>query len=269
MRARAGNIRLMIARWIVELKYVQDEARIYEDNSFSEIVKVWQKISNTDSGKLKTSYTIEIEDNDDYIEVMRKEGIDYFRLATWEENKKKVKLGRQFNVSGFNLILRHVLFRLVRNEGFILHGSSAVDDTGKLHIFMAKSGGGKSTTARQVLISRRFRPVSDDLLVILRENGNFVCYSTGLLEKNSLPVNFRFDKFVLYEINKNDKFSLSPVSRNSDKLRIILNQVWFETELTNSSTTKLIFRFAEESQLNRLSLPLGYAKLAEKIYETL
>lgn len=264
-RIEIDRLTIRVGIWNVSVRYFQQEKRVFADKIMDEIREVWKNTLAGTTQLLRADFTIEIHDDDDVIPVKREGGYDFFRMAIWDTKRKRVILGRHFNISGFNFTLRSVLYRLLGTKGFVLHGSSAVDPTGKLAIFSAYSGGGKSTTMQTLLQNKKFRQVSDDLLLFVAEKNKFVCYPTGLLEKNVLPQIGRYTHFQVYDLHKNKKFGITPIPKTTAKLKILMKQIWFENEDQSPEVIRKIFTFAENTSVSRLDMPLHYVQIGDYV----
>ena len=102
------------------------------------------------------------------------------------EYKKKNVIRTSYTISKTQLviIMREVLQMLLsRNNGVVLH-ASAVEVNGKAYIFFGDSGAGKSTS--MLMLKDKFRPLSDDSIVLRKTNGVYMAYQTPFQEKNEV-----------------------------------------------------------------------------------
>ncbi|KKS98409.1 MAG: hypothetical protein UV73_C0002G0123 [Candidatus Gottesmanbacteria bacterium GW2011_GWA2_43_14] len=81
------------------------------------------------------------------------------------------------------IIIRTILQNLLaENKGFIFHGSAVyIDD--QAHIFLGKSGAGKSTILR--LLAEKCLPLADDTLIIKKEKNNYFLYQAPMIDKQA------------------------------------------------------------------------------------
>ncbi len=71
-----------------------------------------------------------------------------------------------------------MIHRLGCGQGLEVHGVGIVDEAGRGHLFLGHSGAGKSTTARLWIGQPGVRILSDDRIVLRRENGHVRMYGT-------------------------------------------------------------------------------------------
>lgn len=96
---------------------------------------------------------------------------------------KEKAVGIPYSVSTNHIayiLLTLLVNHLAQQSAFILHASSNVHND-ELNVFVAPSGGGKSTIMR--LLSQRFKSYSDEYLVIAKRQGTYVGTPLGLPEK--------------------------------------------------------------------------------------
>lgn len=89
------------------------------------------------------------------------------------------------------LVLMH---RLALGEGVELHALGLIDDDGSGYLFLGHSGAGKSTTARLWMRHPGVRLLSDDRIIVRRDEGKFRMYGTpwhgdaGVASQGSAPL---------------------------------------------------------------------------------
>jgi hypothetical protein len=71
-----------------------------------------------------------------------------------------------------------MIHRLACGQGLEVHAVGIVDDLGRGHLLLGHSGAGKSTTARLWLAQPNVRILSDDRIVLRRQNGQIRMYGT-------------------------------------------------------------------------------------------
>jgi len=114
---------------------------------------------------------------------------------------------------------------LALSQGLLLHGAGIVRNNGA-YLFLAVSGGGKSTVAR---ISRRYRALSDDIVAVRKIKGKFLAFATPwkqgacacLKSRDSAPVK------AVFFLKKSRKASFRPLRPEKALSRILSTQLHF------------------------------------------
>ncbi len=108
------------------------------------------------------------------------------------------------NIYSFDSFLRcYFSYILNKTDGLLVH-SSCINVNKKTFLFVAKSGGGKSTIAK---IFSGFNVLSDELVALRIIKNNIFVYSTpfwGEIESNSKE-SFKFKLNKIFFIKKSDK----------------------------------------------------------------
>lgn len=138
--------------------------------------------------------------------------LPYFHI----KNNKRLVTYYYINHHIFQHILDFILKKLLNESpGFILHASS-VATNGKADIFLAPSGGGKSTIIK--LMSDKYRKIGDDNIFIRKYNNEFFVFQTPFEEKNRLNKNNSGYKLNdVYFLKKSEIFKVSKI-KNKDQI---------------------------------------------------
>jgi len=108
-------------------------------------------------------------------------GISYFAYF-FSQNGKTIGIPYSASTSHIAyIILKLLLTQLSKQSAFILHASSNIFHN-KLLVFVAPSGGGKSTIT--TLLDSKFPSFSDEYIVIKKQGTSYVGALLGLKEKN-------------------------------------------------------------------------------------
>lgn len=243
---------LRIASFVIRVKFLPTEHVWFKRTTISNFLSLWK---NMLVDKAPTNFTLELEYGPK----------DYPGLI-WNYDKKVVSMKGLQGMWAFQAALRHLLMYLVKGAGFVFHGSAVADKQSRLHIFSARSGGGKSTTARWMSM-QGWKILTDDLVVFMKQKGKWVCYSSGFVEKQFLPTYFKIDNYRIYFVNKALAVKKTRPKTSAEKLQLILKQVWMLDGLIDEQTYKMVAAFTGGVEVFNLELPLKPKKLLEVLNE--
>ena len=148
------------------------------------------------------------------------------KYETLAYEKQKNRLIFSYGVQEYIIfsIIRNEILRLMGNHGFVLH-CSAVEYKREVYIFLAPSGGGKSTIA-SLLHSKEIRKYSDDSCIIRKQREGFRVYQAPIEEKNRiLPRKYGFPIKGIYFIKKSKKNRIQLIDGLGECQKFI-KQIW-------------------------------------------
>ncbi len=125
----------------------------------------------------------------------------------------------------FSSFLMQILLRtLGKKNAFILH-SSSVKIGDNANLFMAFSGGGKSTIMK--FLSDKYSSLGDDSVIIKKEAGKYYMYQTPAIEKEwwIKKGSARYDLGTLYFINKSESMFEEDLADKDKALFKLMNQL--------------------------------------------
>jgi len=175
----------------------------------------------------KPHFTIDVTTRENVETIVRKKEGKYFVNYYEEKNKSKGITYYFISRLQFELIIRKVMHNLLEsNDGFLLHASGSVIDN-KAYLFLADAGGGKSTIAR--LLLNHYTRLSDDTVVIRKQNSKFYVHRTPLREKRpqseKMPGMFPLGK--IFFIHKNPELQIEKLEDKEIILSKFLKQGFF------------------------------------------
>jgi len=106
-----------------------------------------------------------------------------------------------------------MMHRLALGEGVELHALGLVDRDGRGYLFLGHSGAGKSTTARLWMAEPGVKLLSDDRIILRKQEGNFWMHGTpwhgdaGVASAGSAPLS---SVFLLEQAPQNQILPLAP-----------------------------------------------------------
>ena len=191
-------------------------------------------------GRKKIDYTIRVCDENN-IQIVRLPKANR-NLVHFYENDDNRCLTTFYHVGiyQFQIVLRVVANKLLaKNRGFLLHGSTNLIH-GKAHIFLARSGGGKSTIME--LLNPEYEGIADDTIIAKNEGDSFYAYQTPFIERRSWikKTPNRYEIGGIYFLHKKPEFSLNKIIKKNYLSERILKSVWFDIDFPRQNVNRTI-----------------------------
>ena len=165
--------------------------------------------------------------NEAEAEVIRfeKNNTEYTTLLRRVSNKKIIT-NYYISTYQFEIILKEVLFSLLKGaHGFAIH-SSTIEVDGKAYLFLGPSGAGKSTIAE--LLYRKYRVLNDDITMLRRIGSKYYAFQTPFIEKvwwvKKTQQLYEVKKVFL--INKSKRFYAEKIKNKELIINIVLSQIF-------------------------------------------
>lgn len=175
----------------------------------------------------KIDYIVEIQERLHAGIILNKKKDQHFsyHLKYMEEINDKY-LVSYYDSFYYQIIMKHVLQKLLnKNGGLMLHASAVLFNT-TAYLFLGKSGAGKSTA--KGLLSKKFKPLSDDFSIVRQEKGKLYYYQTPFLEKELIN-NISYQRLSLkrlFFLKKSEYFSIIKLDDTKIKLdELISNSI--------------------------------------------
>lgn len=144
------------------------------------------------------------------------------------------------SVFHFQILLRQIVNDLLsQHNGLILHASSNLINN-KASIFLAPSGGGKSTMMK--ILSKKYQPLGDDTVIIKKEYKQYFVYQSPMIEKESWikKGNKRYQLDKIYLLNKSSDYLIKNITDNKIKLDKIFQQFWSDKNTYSKQVKNII-----------------------------
>lgn len=195
-------------------------------------------------------------------------------VATWNFKQKYVEIPFHISRAQFEVVVKTILMHNSTNNEFLFLHASSVLYKGKVHIFFALPGGGKSTIAHQLSTHKGIRQFSDDLCLIRFKNKTIKAYYHPFIETNwSYSRTYRdFPLSCCYIIGKGEKFSYTPLFSKVETLEVLLqqsiskNEQFSKQELSQIDTLHTVIPFKKISfTLNSKETFKGFLRITGRL----
>jgi len=232
------TIYLNIAGFNIQINFKSIEWEFAYRIKKNEINKYWKGFII--SRPKKTDYTINFV-GENHIKTINKikERTQY--ILFYKKNSNKIlTVNYLISIFHFQILLRQVINDLLsQHNGFILHASSNLVNN-YATIFLAPSGGGKSTIMK--LLSKKYQPLADDTVFIRKEFNKYYLYQTPFIEKESWIIknNNKYLLNKIYLLNKSSKYLITKIVDNETKIDKIFQQFWTDKNSYSKQTRTII-----------------------------
>lgn len=222
-------LHLSIAGFYIDIKFIREEDMYEYEEIFITKVKDYYK-SFISPPLQKPDYIIEIVHQRTFKLMYQNNLKDIF--INLYKNISPSRIQTFFHLSGSQLqiIIRRVTHNLlVKNQGFILHGSAAKRGS-TTYVFLGKSGAGKSSITR--LLQDQFQIAGDDSVIIRKHAKKYSFYSSSAIERNALvPKNFKkLDLKGFFFLKKSSENKIVPIKNPQTILKLLAAQLYSEKE---------------------------------------
>lgn len=256
---KAEQIFLNVAGKVIEFYFEPSEQGIIRNTLISNIKKVWGPSGFMSKKSKRSDFLIGFSSDPPEILVRGDKYyyLDYKKVSV----KRRVDTSYYLSLASLQLLLKDVISYIFEKEGFFLHGSSIVGKDKILRVFLAPTGGGKTTGAG--LLPSAFVRFSDDIILVLKVGRNWKFFSPPFIEKNHFPKRKEADKAEFYFLEKSSVGEKILLDRHDILLKKLISQIWLRGAISQKML-KLISQFIKEHKFYQLSFSLK-SKLEEII----
>lgn len=167
----------------------------------------------------------------------------YYKIASG----KRVITYYHISLYQFQFILKTILTRKFAGKKWFIFHSSVVNLNGDAFAFTGKSGAGKSTAAKLLSSTGKYKSLADDTSLIIEEKNKFYIFQTPFTEKDS-SIKRGKEKYRLRKVFfliKSKDYRVTKINNKTLILeRIISGLVAFSKKDLNNQT-KLALRFID------------------------
>ncbi len=185
-------------------------------------------------------YTITFIDEEKLQSLTSKDRKLFFINLYYLKGHDKLVTFYHISLYQFELILLHVLqILLARNDGFFIH-TSAIFANNSAHLFLGKSGAGKSTSSQ--LLKDYYPILSDDGAIIKKQGGDWFFYQTPFYEKNKIvrKTNTRYLLGKMFFLVKAETFQTNILKNKQQIINKLISQLYTQHEDVKKQVINLI-----------------------------
>lgn len=261
LREKEHSYYLNVADFVIKIILGPTEHIYFKRKLIEEIQNVWG------SGGFLKSHTKKVD-----LKIFYKKSESNFSVVSKNKGKEHYFLGYELNLekseiylpyfSGIphlNLALREAVLFLLDDNGLLFHSSCVVDEKKNIYVFMAKSGGGKSTISNMLKSDNNYIKVADDSLIFRRLKDTWYLFTTPFIEKNVLPKSLKSKKINIYLIKKGNLVEVRKIEK--DLVTILLEQLWLRNNNLKGNKLKLLMSFSKENSFFELTCTLNKSDL--------
>ena len=213
----------------------------------------------------KVDFTVVVSSDAGDKEILVRGGRRYYYLTyTRDFAHGKIDTYYTVNLRGLDLLFREIFAFLIRKDGFLLHASSVVDRKGALSVFMARSGGGKTTTA-SLYKGGGYYKFGDDIILVRKMSGRWKFFSPPFIEKNEIPRKNQASRAKFYVVKKSLKPNLALIKEKKVLLPFLLGQIWLNRGTLEKPVLKTALLFLMENNFSELGVVLNGRKMRKII----
>lgn len=207
----------------IEFDFLPTELVFLQENVISQFKEVWGKFLG---GGRKPDFSVRLVQGDakEKVMVMEKGRRYYFLTYLRDFRKRRVQAYYSGSIRTIDLLLKEIYAFLLEKDGFLLHASSLKTKT-KIIAFLAPTGGGKTTTAKNLMGSKSDR-FGDDIVLVRKINGKWRFFSPPFMEKEGVPRKQEADAGAFYLVKKAKKPYKKILTDKTRLLPSLLGQIW-------------------------------------------
>jgi len=140
-------------------------------------------------------------------------------------NDNKLLCSHRIGPIQFELILRNIIQKLLKDKGFILH-SSALEINDQAYVFVGPAGSGKSTIIN--LMRHKYQTMADDTSIIIKNGKQYVMYASPFIEpKNSITkINKQLKLGKIFFLRKSKEYKIEQINDIGYISKRLMNQTF-------------------------------------------
>ena len=247
----------------IEISFAPTEFVYLQENLLSQFIKVWGSFLVRSK---RADFRINVVPEETKDSVFVREGGKKYYFLTFLRDFRHNRVTTYYSAGIRNLdtLLKEVFAYLLEKDGFLLHCSSLKDKNGQLHAFLARSGGGKTTTA-STLSGKGFAKFGDDIMIVRKLKGKWRFFSPPFIEKDRAPVKGESASARLCLVKKTKKAYLRRLEDRKKVLPFLLGQVWLRDGKLSKKTLVSVISFLKDNDFYELGAILNKKEMRKLI----
>jgi len=260
---------LRIAGFVVKIVCEPTEQVFFKHKLIEAIQQIWGRGGFLKKASKAWDFEIRFVSQAKRMRIIQKDkGKNHYYLTFQRDfASRRVIAFYHTSLLSFQMLLREIAAFLLLKDGFLLHASSCQDGKGNLKIFLAPSGGGKTTIANLISKTKTCMKFSDDILLIRKVKGEWFFFGPPFVEKGMLPTKRKEKDVEIFFIKKSKKPSKKKLDRNDKILRFMLKQIWVRKEKLEKQTLTNVMTFVAENEFYQLGSTLDSKQMRKVLYE--
>lgn len=257
------------AGFVIKMILEPAEQICFKRSVIEGILKTWGKGGFLRRASAKVDFEIRFTHTSNQMGILeRNDGKDHYYLALQRDFVSRKATAFYFtSLPALQILLKEILSFLVKKDGFLLHASGCQDKKGSLKLFLALSGGGKTTTANTLSKSNICTKFCDDMIVVRKREEKWFFYAPPFIEKDALPIKKRAKAAEMYFVKKRKSASKELLLAKDNVLREVLRQIWTDSGKLEKQTLANAMSFVAENKFYLLKATLNVKTMQKLLYE--
>lgn len=261
---------IKVAGFTIKIVLGPAEQIIFKRNTIESIRKTWEKggfLKTTSS--IKPDFEIRFASTASEMGIVEKNnGKDHYYLAVRRDfASRRVEVFYFTSLPALTILMKEILSFLVKNDGFLLHASGCQDKKGNLKLFLAPSGGGKTTAVNLLSKGKACVKFSDDILVVRKKKEKWYFFSPPFIEKDIFPTKRKTKLAEMYFVRKSKLASKKLLTKKDNVLSEVLRQIWVSSGKLEKETLASAMSFVAENEFYLLKATLNAKVMQKLLYE--
>lgn len=247
----AGGIR-------IKLTFKPSELIFFKKRMLKDIILNWGKAGFLTKKEGKSDFEIVFKEDTGKIKIFQNKEKHYYLSFIRHFKKRKVETFYHADLLQLQICLKEIFsYLLMKDNGFLLHGSGVIDKRGNLKLFLTRTGGGKTTLANSIAQLPGYKKFCDDVFIARKVENKWRYFSPPFIEKDQIYAKKDTGKAKLFFLKKAKKASISEFKSNKNFLKRFLEQIWLRENEISAKVLGLAMSFTKENEFFGLNTTLN------------
>lgn len=156
-----------------------------------------------------------------------------------KENKQELTTYYYTSAKQLRMLVKNIIFTLLTHDGGLTLHSSANLINGKSHVFVGKSGAGKSTIMK--ILKKKFQPFADDSLFVKKVNRKYLTYQTTFSSEENWLTKGPAHAFLknIYILKQDPHNNKTRITDKGKAIRYLFKNLWKDNYLSKQLLVNL------------------------------